>query len=459
MDFGVVLHVTAAETPVKPVPSPAGFVIVSASSGNVTTREVSVYASSVSPLNYQVSATAENGDGWLSVSPSLGTASASSPGRSTISVNPNGLKPGVYRGGVSYASSSAAVRTVNITLVVPAGGATAAAAGLRSANAQNACTPTKLVATEIGLTQNYQQAMGWPTELVEQVLTDCGTPVAGGQVTAYFSNGDPPLTLTAIDEVSGIFSGTWTPRGVSPQVSVTSVATAQTYASGSTNVTGEVMTNTVPLLAANGTVSAFGGQVGRPLAPGSVVQIYGSNLATAIVPADSVPLATEFGGVSVLIGGVAAPLYYVSPGQVNAQIPFELSAGSSYQVQVNSKGALSTPGYIQLAEVSPGIASMPSGQVIAQRADFSLITADSPVHPGEAVIVYLVGLGANDTAVPSGTASPSEPLAHPLVTPTLTLDGKQVQISFAGLTPGSVGLYQINFRVPAEALDGDLNLV
>jgi transcriptional regulator of acetoin/glycerol metabolism len=85
-------------------------------------------------------------------------------------------------------------------------------------------------------------------------------------------------------------------------------------------------------------------------------------------------LVNTLGGTSVLIGGIPAPLYYGSPGQINAQAPFELIPGNLCQIQVNSNGALSTPGTIQVATATPGVAALPTGQVIAQHADYSLVT-------------------------------------------------------------------------------------
>jgi uncharacterized protein (TIGR03437 family) len=161
----------------------------------------------------------------------------------------------------------------------------------------------------------------------------------------------------------------------------------------------------------------------------------------------------------VLIGGIQAPLYYVSPGQVNAQLPFELAADNSYQILINANGALSTPDSIQLSPVSTGIAAFSTGLIIAQHPDFSLVSEDSPAKPGEFLVFYLAGLGVTDTQVTSGNASPSTTLAHPLVPPVVTLNGNPLPVLFAGLTPTAVGLYQINFQVPADAPDGDLKLV
>lgn len=191
------------------------------------------------------------------------------------------------------------------------------------------------------------------------------------------------------------------------------------------------------------------------------MQIYGSNLAAQITPSATLPLPTALNQTSVIIGGMLAPLYYVSPGQINAQVPFELTAGKPYQVIVNANGALSNSIPIQLTADAPGIAQYATGQIIAQhQRDYSLITETSPAAPGEVIVFYLAGMGLTNPSVASGTASPSTNLAVPLDASTLTLNGAPItNILFIGLTPTVVGLYQVDFQVPANTPNGDLQLV
>jgi uncharacterized protein (TIGR03437 family) len=86
-----------------------------------------------------------------------------------------------------------------------------------------------------------------------------------------------------------------------------------------------------------------------------------------------------------------------------------------------------------------------------------VVTEASPAKPGEAIVIYLAGMGLTQTAVASGAASPTDPavVANP---PSITLDGLAVSYTFAGLTPGLVGVYQINMTVPATAKNGNLAL-
>jgi uncharacterized protein (TIGR03437 family) len=188
------------------------------------------------------------------------------------------------------------------------------------------------------------------------------------------------------------------------------------------------------------------------------VQIYGSSLAASTAASNQTPLPTMLEGTSVLVGAIPAPLFYVSDSQINAQIPFELVPGHEYPIIVSVGNSYTVPETIQLAPLAPGVARLPDGSVIAQHADFSLVSESSPAHPGEYLVAYLAGMGLTDVAVSDGAASPANPLANVSVAPGVTLSGEPVNVAFAGLTPGLVGVYQINFQVPADAVSGDLVL-
>jgi len=459
-DFQVVLNVTSATTPQTPSPVPAGLIFVTSVNGTLPSQIDQVFASSVAPVTYQASAATADGSAWLSVGPATGTTSASSPAKSNIAVSSAGLAAGVYHGSVSYSLASAAVPTVNVTLVVEASGQSSSLRTNMSEAPRASCAPTQIVPTQTGLVNNFASPAAWPTPLEIQLTNDCGSPVTNGQIVATFSNGDAPLSLNLENPSSGLYSGTWTPRNTGPQVTVTATATAPGFAAATARISGSVVPNAAPALAPNGTLHVFTPAIGGPLAPGTIVQIYGSGLAKQTLAASTFPLATNLAGTSVIIGGLQAPLYYVSAGQVNAQLPFELPAGQPYQVIISNNGALSTPQTIQSVAVTPGIAAYPTGYAIAQHvSDNSLVTDASPAKPNEYVVLYLAGMGPTSVPVASGAASPSNPPTQTVDAPTVTLNSESVSILFSGLTPTLAGLYQIDLQVPADAPDGDLTLV
>ena len=459
--FQVVLNIAPAAYLPLPDPEPGGLIFTSTfGAAAPASQTVTVYSSSLSPIPYSASATTLSGGSWLTLSPSVGNSSISTPGVSTISLNPGTLAPGTYFGAVSYQFSAAAVRTVDVTLIVEQQGSSSTPLGSSAtAAAGGACTSKQLVPSHTGLVNNFAQGAGLPTPLAIQVLTDCGNPVANAQVIARFSNGDPPLELLLADATSGLYEGTWTPRSTSPQVTIATTVTAVGFSAASTRITGLVSVTGAPVLALGAVVHIYNPLLGGAVAPGTILAIYGSNLAPQPATDSGAPLPTSLAGTSVTIGGILAPLYYVSPSQIDAQLPFELLAGNQYEVIINSAGALSTPSSISVSAATPGIAASPSGLVIAQHADYSLVSPESPAKPGEYLVLYLAGLGATDTAVADGAASPSSPLAHPLIAPVLTLNGTSVPVYFGGLTPGFVGLYQMNFQVPVGETSGNLQLV
>jgi uncharacterized protein (TIGR03437 family) len=477
-DFQVVLNISPPSTKVLPDPQPAGLVFIS-SGKSMPPQDVQLFASSKTAIPFQAAASPIDGIGWLSVSPSTGSTSAASPASISVTANPVGLAAGVYRGSVSFAFGTA-VRSVNVTLIVRSSltgsslsqtslsripGQFPRNQSLRSASSgvgprdTSLCSGAQLVPTQTGLVSNFSAPASWPTPMTIKLVDTCGNSVNGAQIVTTFSNGDPPLVLNATDSVNGVYSGTWTPRKTSAQLSILARASAPGYTTATTQIAGQVAPNKAPALAPNGTYDIFHPQVGAGLGPGNIVQIYGTGLANQTSSPTVLPLPTEVNGTTVLIGGVVAPLYYVSPGQINAQVPFELAAGSQYQVIVNANGALTTPQPIQLTASVPAILQFTSGAVVAQHLDGTLILDSSPAAPGENVVIYLTGLGATDIPVPSGTPSPSNPLANVLDTPLLTMNGAHVPIAFAGLTPTLVGLYQINFQVPASIPTGNYELV
>src|SRR5580698_2910605 len=110
-----------------------------------------------------------------------------------------------------------------------------------------------------------------------------------------------------------------------------------------------------PSVASGGVLNGASFATGQPVAPGSLVSIFGTNLASTSSAATSVPLSTSLGGVKVTFNNIAAPLNYVSGGQINAQMPFELTGSSTAQVVVTNNGVASAPQSLQVVSVAPGI--------------------------------------------------------------------------------------------------------
>lgn len=212
-----------------------------------------------------------------------------------------------------------------------------------------------------------------------------------------------------------------------------------------------------PVILTDGVVNAASNQVGRGVAPGSYVAIYGRALSEAFKIASTPYLPLSLSNVSVSFdapNGVSYPgrLHFVSETQVNVQVPWELQGQNTAQMKVSIgdvSGALYT---VPLNDYSPAVFEIPdpSGTIVAAALDenFGLVTSANPLQRGRAGQIYGNGLGPVTNTPASGETSPADPLASSRVQPSVTIGGRPAQVLFSGLTPFTVGLYQINL-VPA----------
>jgi uncharacterized protein (TIGR03437 family) len=205
---------------------------------------------------------------------------------------------------------------------------------------------------------------------------------------------------------------------------------------------------------------------GPAVAPGSLATLYGTNLAGPTVLADAAPpWPVNLGGTSMTVGNTNAPLYYVSPGQINFQVPyFTISRPTATNLTV-TEGTFSTSVTVTVTPYAPGLYttnSQGSGQAAAIIAGTASIVAPTgafagsrPAQKGEFISLYCTGLGAVSNRPPLGSPSPSAPLATTTATPTVTVGSVDAPVKFSGLAPGYVGLYQVNIQVPDAAPSGD----
>ncbi len=235
-------------------------------------------------------------------------------------------------------------------------------------------------------------------------------------------------------------------------------------ASGGLTYTFDGYAHAYPAIAAGGVVNAASNVMGQGLAPGSYISIYGSALAdcvgifsTAYLPVSLSSVFVSFSG-----GGISAPghIYFVSPSQINVQIPWEFQGQSSVQMTVSMNYLYSNVYTLQLAQYSPGIFANSGNAAVVDANTASVVTAANPARRGDTLELYLNGLGPVSITPPSGEPTPStQPLSYTGVQPTVTIGGVTAQVTFSGLAPGNVGLYQVNAVVAPNTPTGNQPLV
>jgi uncharacterized protein (TIGR03437 family) len=218
-----------------------------------------------------------------------------------------------------------------------------------------------------------------------------------------------------------------------------------------------------PAINTNGIVSAATFALGTSgLAPGSLASLFGTSLGSISGGAPQLPLPTALNNVTVNVNSLSAPLIYVSPQQINFQIPWEAPAPAPANVVVNAGGTDSPAASLLIAAASPGIFTLSqngAGQgaiLIANTATLAgptTIPGAQPAAKGQAVSVFCTGLGA--VSPPQASGQPAgNGLVSTTLQPTATIGGQPAVVLFSGLAPGFVGLYQVNVSVPASAPSG-----
>jgi uncharacterized protein (TIGR03437 family) len=212
--------------------------------------------------------------------------------------------------------------------------------------------------------------------------------------------------------------------------------------------------------------------------PGSLCSLFVTGLqgSPGIVTPPTVPLPSELAGVSVWIDSRPAPIlaiaFFDSYQQINLQVPWEVPGNNSLTVSVAQNGVSA-----QSDEPVNGYLLQPSvffadakGYGFFQRAtDYSRVTPDNPVHPGEYVIGYAINLGPVTHTPATGDPAPFDPLAVPTAVPPVcsmmdsirwgATNQAPLEVApplFVGLAPGKVGVYQVNFQVPQSVALGDI---
>ncbi len=311
---------------------------------------------------------------------------------------------------------------------------------------------------------------------VVQVVDAYGVPVAGaavrlsvnqaGSLTFQSVPGEPACSpnasTTAIACNTDTYGFAWVDMVLGAQVASPTITVT---AAGVTNqITVYIVAP--PAITAAGVVNAASSK--GPIAPGSYISIYGTNLVDTdylINPSGDGPTLTTTNALPLVIdgttvsfdvpsAGISVPGYltFVGPGQINVQVPWELAGQSSVEIKVSVDDGylMGNVVTVPLAQYTPSF-FVGGGTIVAQDAiTGAQILASNPAHAGEILSLYANGLGPVTNQPASGApALGGANLASTTSQPVVMIGGQQANVLFSGLAPGFPGLYQINATVPS----------
>jgi uncharacterized protein (TIGR03437 family) len=456
----IALHVLAAGQDPGPQVTPAEIVFHTvAGEPPPGSSSIQVYNISATPQAYVSSVVTNNPNYQVALNPANGFLSLSAPTRIVVQPLTAGLTAGVYNGQLTLQFSDGTLQRVGLRTIVASAASATATATDTEPRTSGGCTPTQLLPIITTLGQSFGVPAAWPVALESQVRDDCGNPVSAGSVKVSFSNGDPPLSLLPLQ--SGVWHTTWQSGTTTGPVTLTVTATnaAQTL-TGTRVISGGLGdTSPAPVLAAAESGASFAANV--PLAPGSIISLFGSSLANGTASTPGVPLGTTLAGATVIMAGVQVPLLYGSNGQVNAVVPAGIGTNTTQQVLVQRDNTYSVPISVNVAASEPAVfpyplpGDPPTQGAIVNAISYAVADPKAPVTAGDALAIFCTGLGVVNPAVPDGAAAPSSPPANTVATPTVTIGGKNAVPFFSGLAPGFVGLYQIDVTVPSGVTPGN----
>jgi len=285
-----------------------------------------------------------------------------------------------------------------------------------------------------------------------RVIDPFGVPVANLPVSFRIQAGGGKFSAKGGDKATDVLGNAGVYVDLGPQQS------DQIFIGTAGNYTQEFdgFARRPAVIKSGGVVNAATFQAGAGMAPGSYISIFGSDLSDTNLAETTPSLPVSLGQVSVSFdgGGKSLPghLHFISPGQVNVQIPWEYQGQSSVAMKVTLYGyQSSTPYTVPLTTYSPGIFAVTNAAGAA-------ITAANPAKGGDVIVIYANGLGPVDTPQTSGDPASTTKLVGTLAGPTVTIGGTGATVQFSGLAPGFVGLYQVNVQVPAGVPTGTQTL-
>lgn len=313
---------------------------------------------------------------------------------------------------------------------------------------------------ESGGAQSGSTGETLPEPVVFRLLDGNRLPYAGVAVDLQATAGSAVEPATAVTDLDGRVEVNWTLGALPGDSELIATLAATPAVTATARAAGAGVT---PTFSRGAVVSAASLDTDDradddALGPGGLLSIFGAGLSIETAAAEGLPLPRRLADVEVRINGIRAPLLFVSPGQINLQVPFEIAGGIA-QIVVSTLAGESAGVLAEVASVQPGVffdGGSGFGSIVY--ASDGRSPWNRPAMAGEFISIYASGLGPVSPRTETGEAALSLLLSFNDLPVTVLLDGRRLEPQFAGLTPGFAGLWQVNVQLPADLPPGEYEL-
>ena len=318
--------------------------------------------------------------------------------------------------------------------------------------------------------------------ILVRLIDDLGVPLAGYPISFTVASGGGSIFDADSETNSEGVAGAGVVLGSYLGVQEFDVNIGSRATGGAIPVAFDVWVRPLPVIAAATNAASL---AQGPISPGSYIALFGNGLSdsgnvgqttTAALPlailfpspANTVADSNVSVSFDVPSAGISVPgrMLYVSPSQINLQVPWELAGQQTVQMKVTVGTSFGQVFTAQVANYSPAVYVIPdtgTGQAVAAAEDpnsnFAVISTLHPAHAGQPIALYVNGLGAVSNPPAIGFVAQAQPLSTTLATPTVSIGGVAANVTWSGLTPTESGLYQINLTPAANTPTGTQPLV
>lgn len=419
-------------------------------------------------VDYQMTFTAPDNGKWLRALPTNGVlaqqVAGAPPPRILVQPDFTTVSPGIYDAVLSVRFSNGTVRTVNILNVV------AGASGDVISKDGRLAGECPLMLQTLTPASNFESNLGNVIPLRVRLINPANCNLSSVRVFASVPSPEGRESIELDSKTNAEWAREWQPRLLTPGniriefVAFPMMGTQIVSPLPGAEVSGTL--RTAPVFSGPGPIppplrgpitNSATGEVRSLVAPGGLVTIYGEQLAASERTADFAKPPSELGGTRVELGGVPLPLLYVSPGQINAQIPYGLRTDEAHELLVRREGVPSIPERLSVARTQPGIflsedqSDGRQGAIyVVSIGSLKLADSKSPASAGDLIEILCAGLG-EVASRSTNTVGDSPAVLNPVV---VTIGGRPANLIAAVLDENAVGRYVITAQVPVGVAPG-----